>query len=319
MRAFLSRGLFLIGAGAYAVLHTALAQPSLVVTGGPELLVEGRAEVFVQPRWSPDGRRIAFTTEAYRGLWISDSDGQNPEQVTDERSAGFGFAWSPDGSAIVARVARYEGFRRFDALKLFEVVDGRQRLLTEYRRDMPSLPAWTADGGHVLLSRRQTLDVIAADPSAGKTVAEEPVLLARGTRFVLGQPARRWQSVVSNAPDGDVINLVTSPDGRLAAFEVVGGNLYVTATDGSHFVDLGPGHRPQWSPDSQWIAFMRTEDDGHVLTASDLFATTADGSTTVRLTDTRGSLEMNPSWSPDGSRIAYDDGRSIYTISVSAR
>ncbi len=61
---------------------------------------------------------------------------------------------------------------------------------------------------------------------------------------------------------------------------------------------------------------MRTEDDGHSITASDLYAARADGSASVRLTDTPDALEMNPSWSPEGSRIAFDDRGALYEIRV---
>jgi eukaryotic-like serine/threonine-protein kinase len=53
------------------------------------------------PRWSPDGRRIAFTsrqTGDYE-LWIMNRDGSDRRQLT--KSAGGHYApWSPDGSMI---------------------------------------------------------------------------------------------------------------------------------------------------------------------------------------------------------------------------
>ena len=58
----------------------------------------------MQPRYSPDGESIAFTSDRKGGdnLWVMDRDGSNPEAVTSE---GFRLvnspAWTPDGRAIV--------------------------------------------------------------------------------------------------------------------------------------------------------------------------------------------------------------------------
>ena len=56
----------------------------------------------VEPAWSPDGSRIAFTSDrggAYQ-VWVMESDGSGQRPLT---SVGQNFApdWSPDGSQIV--------------------------------------------------------------------------------------------------------------------------------------------------------------------------------------------------------------------------
>ncbi len=306
----------LIATSLALLVPRATGQTSLRTVGEPEVLVSANDRTLQQPRWSPDGSRLAFTSERYEGLWVADSDGRNAVQVSDDPATGFGFTWSPDGSAIVARVARYDGPRRSDAVKLFDVGSADARLLTEYRNDMPVLPAWTGDGAHVLLPQRQSLEVLPAVTTAAKAPSADPVFVIRDDRVATVSPADESVGILLSVPAGRPINLAQSPDGRRAAFEMVGGNLFVTSTDGS-VIDLGRGHRPQWSPDSEWVVYQVTEDDGHVITASDLYASRVDGSATVRLTDTSEAFEMNPSWSPDGSRIAFDDRGVIYQIQVS--
>ena len=70
---------------------------------------------------------------------------------------------------------------------------------------------------------------------------------------------------------------------------------------------LGDGHRPFWSPDENWICYMVTEDDGHQYLTSDIYISSFDGKNRFNLTDSEDRLEMNPSWSPDGNTIAFDD------------
>src|SRR5262249_23605431 len=50
------------------------------------------------PRWSPDGKKIAYTTGSQ--VWVMDNDGDHKEQVTKISSGAAGPVWSPDGKWI---------------------------------------------------------------------------------------------------------------------------------------------------------------------------------------------------------------------------
>ena len=85
----------------------------------PRLLANGA--VNLEPRWSPDGRRIAFTSSLYEGRWhvftalVNDS-GQvaDVRRITEDRESGllryyyntvdqyFSPVWSPDGRELLA-------------------------------------------------------------------------------------------------------------------------------------------------------------------------------------------------------------------------
>ena len=284
---------------------------STLRAAGPATPFLGDAPAFSHPTWSPDGARLAFTRPGYDGLWVAGADGQALRQISDETAAGFGFSWSPDGQALLVRVTQVDGPRRQSAVKVVDVASGAAERLTEYRDRMPVLPQWSTDGRAVLLPSRDGVEVFART-TAGDPVraveAASPAFIVEGSTLAavrLGADGARTETLLG---DRRVLNAVASPDRARVAFEILGGDLHVMNADGSGLRSLGPGHRPTWSPDGQWIAFMRTEDDGEAFTASDLFAVRADGSgETVALTQTTDRLEMNPSWSPDGRTIAFDD------------
>jgi dipeptidyl aminopeptidase/acylaminoacyl peptidase len=50
------------------------------------------------PRWSPDGKKIAFTTGGQ--VWVMDAGGDNKEQVTKIATSAASPVWSPDGKWI---------------------------------------------------------------------------------------------------------------------------------------------------------------------------------------------------------------------------
>ncbi|MBK7642847.1 MAG: PD40 domain-containing protein [Planctomycetes bacterium] len=78
----------------------------LPIEGGEARAIASGVAWQMQPRYSPDGKHIAFTSDAAGGdnIWVMDRDGSNAHAVTSETFRLLNSpCWSPDGMWIAAR------------------------------------------------------------------------------------------------------------------------------------------------------------------------------------------------------------------------
>jgi Tol biopolymer transport system component len=76
------------------------APPSPNNTSGIPVVTSTRQDVM--PRFSPDGRKIAFSSDRAGNfqVWVCDRDGTNAVQLTTFQGVNFFPSWSPDGQRI---------------------------------------------------------------------------------------------------------------------------------------------------------------------------------------------------------------------------
>ncbi|MBP6379423.1 MAG: PD40 domain-containing protein, partial [Sphingorhabdus sp.] len=76
-----------------------------IAGGTPTRIAEGLAYE-TQPRFSPDGKRVSFTSDRGGGdnIWVMNADGSDKRQLTKEDFRLLNQAsWSPDGQFIAAK------------------------------------------------------------------------------------------------------------------------------------------------------------------------------------------------------------------------
>jgi TolB protein len=223
------------------------------------------------PKWSPDGKQIAFTyyQPGVSQIWIMDANGSNTAKLTPNSSLFLGApSWSPDGKRFT-----FEGKRDTHSAVYTINIDGSN--LTQLTPDGVNNfhPVWSPDGQQI---------AYISDDSGWK------IYLMR----VDGSGKHR-------VLDMDVYqNLAWSPDGKQLGFAAPAGGfdsaIFVVNTDGTNLRQLttggGVNGNPSWSPDGKHIAFSSSR-----RIPGQIFIMNSDGSNPVQLTHDDATAG-GPSW-----------------------
>lgn len=251
------------------------------------------------PRWSPDGKRIAFLANADNryGIWVVSSDGSRPRFVATVQDTNFfitysgePFAWSPDSKSIAYISASAEpasdkapGDRQTDPL----VIDRIQYKSRTSFSDNLRTHVWIAD-----------LD----NP--------EPRQLTTGLTY---------DHALSFSPRGDEIAFVSNheldPDAvnnsDIFAVDLRGQVRQITNTKGCEY-------EPTWSPDGKWIAYLATRRDvttiDSVAEDTHVWVSSAGGDDRRDLTSSQDRRARNPRWRPDSRALYFSAGDRGQTL-----
>lgn len=131
---------------------------SIPAAGGEAKVLRGGHAFEVQPRFSPDGKKILFTSDAGGGdnIWVMNRDGSNARQITKESFRLLNNAcWSPDGEYIIAR-KHFTSGRSLGAgeMWLYHTSGGSGLQLTARKNDQQDVnePVASPDGRYVYFS-----------------------------------------------------------------------------------------------------------------------------------------------------------------------
>lgn len=131
---------------------------AMPVAGGDAVCLRSGLAMEVQPRFSPNGKEILFTSDAGGGdnIWIMNADGKNARQITKENFRLLNNpTWCPDGEYFIAR-KHFTSTRSLGAgeLWIYHRSGGEGLQLTPRKNDQQDLnePSCSADGRYIYYS-----------------------------------------------------------------------------------------------------------------------------------------------------------------------
>ncbi|MCH7538307.1 MAG: PD40 domain-containing protein [Proteobacteria bacterium] len=314
----------------------------LPIEGGDATSVNSGLAWSMQPRFSPDGSEIAFTSDAggADNIWIMQVDGSDARQLTKEdfRLLNNPY-WSPDGQYVAAR-KHFTTERSLGAGEIWIYhrnggggVAVVERPDEKHQKELGE-PAFSPDGRYIYYSLNQTPGntFVYAQDSAGEVFAIRRHDMHTGDDelFVSGAGGSVRPAP---SPDGKYLAFVRRIEGKSALFikDLVSGAerpVYKHLDLDLQEVWAVHGVYPNmdWMPDSQSIVFWA----GGGIKRVDI-ASTAVTDIEFHVKDTRtvydaprAKIEVAPAsfdttmvrnaeLSPDGSTVVFESAGHLYT------
>ena len=252
------------------------------------------------PSWSPDGSKIAFSSnrDGKRQIYVMDADGSNVKRLTNNLTDDEYPRWSPDGRKILFTSNRDGN----GEIYVMDADGSNQTRLTRNTAD-DRAATWSPDGSRIAFSSNRDnsnpynfdIYVMDANGSNPKRIVDDP----------------EYDADPSWSPDGKKIVFVTGRNGNFDIYEMnADGTEQTNLTAASNKPDIWP----TWSPNGNNIAFVRNTEG-----KEQIFVMEAGGGNLLRVTYNTANNSA-PTWSPDGSKLVFPtdrDGNSeIYVMSV---
>jgi len=249
--------------------------------------------------FSPDGEKIAWSAEKFKGLHFKDLSSGKVTDVSTKDMAGWKFSWAPDSSGLAFREKLENG--TFTIMKR-ELEKDSNELVGEFSETV-SPPIW-----------KDSIYSVNTLRSSNISLAKKPVLNlktpVRKLKFNAFTSSNRVSVInlstgkIQNLPEG-THSPALSPDNSNLLF-VEKNTIKVMNFNNGSMTTVANGSSPSWSGTK--IVFNQTIDDGRNITFSAVKLYDIKSQKISDISVESGKIPLFPSLSTDGKKLLYTDG-----------
>ncbi len=304
---------------AVAALTLSASAQQFKVTKVEPVSAKGAYGLF-HPVFTPDGKSLLVSGEAFDGLGIVNLETKTYKRLSDAPGAGYKVAMSQDCKTVVSRSNNNETMRM--SLYQIDVATAKQTLIAADIEHVNNVSIKNQTATYAINGKLRGSAIASLKPRgfeeatlAATYVTEEDlkmVVYRNGVRTVV-DPILKM-----TGKDLNYCWTSLSPNGKKLLFTCHDAT-YVSNLDGSGLVKLGAIQAPVWRG-NDYVVGMNDQHDGYFYTSSDIVIIGVDGKNFQQLSTPSSEIKMFPSVSPDGSKIAFHttDGK-IYMMSITKK
>lgn len=259
---------------------------------------------FFYPIVTPDGNNLLFSREDRKGLWIKNLSTGKTQKISNATASGFEPVFTSDGSSILFRENKIVNGKIYSSLKSFDLISKTISLKEENIRDLKILKN-ANNLSQSYLTNNETKQL--AGKSLQKKNAEEISVTVDLNKIVLYKNGEKKYL----APMGDVYYLwpSISPDKTKLLFTAAGKGTYISDLQGTIIKKIGYANYPSWSPDGNWVLFMKDIDNGEVVISSEIYLANINTGKYFNLTEQQKEIALYPTWGSTLEEIFYNTDR----------
>ncbi|HEY3400000.1 MAG TPA: PDZ domain-containing protein [Geothrix sp.] len=324
--------------------------------GGSAKRLTTRGGCVGTPRFSPDGAWVAYTVvqEGNADVWVIPSAGGEPRRLTWHPGADMVQDWTPDGRAVLFTSGRSVHTTRFTQLFTVPLAGG---MPTRLPIPNAARATFSPDGSHIVYNplsdafrqwkhyrggtasrlwiyRVKDHEVVQIPQPEGRCNDIDPMWIG-GKIYFVSDRAGEFNLFSYDVATKAVAQVTKHTDFPIQAASQGGGQIVYEQAGWLHRFDPATGQavrlkvavaadlpeaRSRWASGAKWARSLDLSPSGSRVAVEyrgEILSVPAEKGDARNLTNTPGTHERNPVWSPDGKAIAYlSDAGGEYALKV---